>query len=81
MKFLVALDTGSDLFWVPCDCSQCASIEGKHYSSVSFCFSIENLVVNRNHACCYKSPPPCEVILWVVLYGLDLVDVDVTWLI
>lgn len=53
MKFLVALDTGSDLFWVPCDCSKCASIEGKRYSSVSFCFSIENLVVNRNHACCY----------------------------
>ncbi|KAK1321784.1 Aspartic proteinase-like protein 1 [Acorus calamus] len=22
--FLVALDTGSDLFWVPCDCQQCA---------------------------------------------------------
>ncbi|KAK1261838.1 Aspartic proteinase-like protein 1 [Acorus gramineus] len=22
--FLVALDTGSDLFWVPCDCLQCA---------------------------------------------------------
>jgi hypothetical protein len=24
--FLVALDTGSDLLWVPCDCKQCASI-------------------------------------------------------
>jgi hypothetical protein len=24
--FLVALDTGSDLFWVPCDCRQCATI-------------------------------------------------------
>ncbi|XP_044957726.1 aspartyl protease family protein 1-like [Hordeum vulgare subsp. vulgare] len=24
--FLVALDTGSDLFWVPCDCKQCAPI-------------------------------------------------------
>ncbi|KAF0902140.1 hypothetical protein E2562_014393 [Oryza meyeriana var. granulata] len=24
--FLVALDTGSDLFWVPCDCKQCASV-------------------------------------------------------
>ncbi|KAF8377780.1 hypothetical protein HHK36_031165 [Tetracentron sinense] len=23
-KFLVALDTGSDLFWVPCECSRCA---------------------------------------------------------
>ncbi|OWM66475.1 hypothetical protein CDL15_Pgr013692 [Punica granatum] len=26
-KFLVALDTGSDLFWVPCDCSRCAPTE------------------------------------------------------
>ncbi|KAL7143719.1 hypothetical protein ABFS83_08G211100 [Erythranthe nasuta] len=25
MKFLVALDTGSDLFWVPCHCVKCAS--------------------------------------------------------
>ncbi|KAL5200422.1 hypothetical protein ABZP36_021625 [Zizania latifolia] len=24
--FLVALDTGSDLFWVPCDCKQCSAI-------------------------------------------------------
>lgn len=27
MKFMVALDTGSDLFWVPCDCNKCASID------------------------------------------------------
>ncbi|XP_040381039.1 aspartyl protease family protein 1-like [Oryza brachyantha] len=26
MTFLVALDTGSDLFWVPCDCKQCSSV-------------------------------------------------------
>ncbi|KAL6873932.1 hypothetical protein ACP4OV_014014 [Aristida adscensionis] len=26
--FLVALDTGSDLFWVPCDCKQCAPLGG-----------------------------------------------------
>ncbi|KAF3790992.1 Aspartic proteinase-like protein 1, partial [Nymphaea thermarum] len=25
VKFLVALDTGSDLFWVPCQCIQCAN--------------------------------------------------------
>ncbi|XVF15967.1 hypothetical protein REPUB_Repub09cG0201500 [Reevesia pubescens] len=24
LSFLVALDTGSDLFWLPCDCSSCA---------------------------------------------------------
>jgi hypothetical protein len=27
-SFLVALDTGSDLFWVPCDCIQCAPLSG-----------------------------------------------------
>ncbi|KAK3155300.1 hypothetical protein QOZ80_2BG0201490 [Eleusine coracana subsp. coracana] len=27
-SFLVALDTGSDLFWVPCDCVQCAPLSG-----------------------------------------------------
>ncbi|XP_059642364.1 aspartyl protease family protein 1-like [Cornus florida] len=32
-KFLVALDTGSDLFWVPCDCSRCAPTEDTPYSS------------------------------------------------
>lgn len=35
MKFLVALDTGSDLFWVPCECTRCASIDGTSYASVS----------------------------------------------
>ncbi|KAJ4965669.1 hypothetical protein NE237_017518 [Protea cynaroides] len=29
-KFLVALDTGSDLFWVPCDCSKCAPPAGSN---------------------------------------------------
>lgn len=33
MKFMVALDTGSDLFWVPCDCSRCAPTEGSPYAS------------------------------------------------
>ncbi|KAG2696526.1 hypothetical protein I3760_07G062500 [Carya illinoinensis] len=33
VKFMVALDTGSDLFWVPCDCSRCAPTEGTVYAS------------------------------------------------
>lgn len=41
LKFLVALDTGSDLFWVPCDCSKCAPTEGTSYSS-DFELSIYN---------------------------------------
>ncbi|KAL2905897.1 Aspartyl protease family protein 1 [Bienertia sinuspersici] len=31
-KFLVALDTGSDLFWVPCNCTKCARIDGASYA-------------------------------------------------
>jgi len=27
-SFMVALDTGSDLFWVPCDCIECAPLSG-----------------------------------------------------
>ncbi|XP_019074016.1 aspartyl protease family protein 1 isoform X1 [Vitis vinifera] len=41
-KFLVALDTGSDLFWVPCDCSRCAPTEGTTYASQDFELSIYN---------------------------------------
>lgn len=33
VKFMVALDTGSDLFWVPCDCNKCAPTEGAAYAS------------------------------------------------
>ncbi|KAL8160517.1 hypothetical protein V2J09_002054 [Rumex salicifolius] len=29
LDFLVALDTGSDLFWLPCDCQSCAIIQTK----------------------------------------------------
>ncbi|KAL6959900.1 hypothetical protein U1Q18_040049 [Sarracenia purpurea var. burkii] len=41
MKFLVALDTGSDLFWVPCDCSKCAPTVGTAYS-LDFELSVYN---------------------------------------
>ncbi|PNT69628.1 hypothetical protein BRADI_3g59090v3 [Brachypodium distachyon] len=29
---MVALDTGSDLFWIPCDCIECAPLSGYHGS-------------------------------------------------
>ncbi|XXG87547.1 hypothetical protein AAC387_Pa11g2207 [Persea americana] len=34
VSFLVALDTESDLFWVPCDCIQCAPLSANYYSLV-----------------------------------------------
>ncbi|KAJ8764457.1 hypothetical protein K2173_006197 [Erythroxylum novogranatense] len=33
VKFMVALDTGSDLFWVPCDCDRCAPTRSINYAS------------------------------------------------
>ncbi|KAL2333839.1 hypothetical protein Fmac_015052 [Flemingia macrophylla] len=33
VKFMVALDTGSDLFWVPCDCTRCAATDSTAFSS------------------------------------------------
>lgn len=31
-SFLVALDAGSDLFWLPCGCVQCAPLSSRYYS-------------------------------------------------
>ncbi|KAJ6816331.1 aspartyl protease family protein 1-like [Iris pallida] len=39
VTFLVALDTGSDLFWVPCDCTRCAPTDANSYG-FNFDFSI-----------------------------------------
>ncbi|KAL2498777.1 Aspartic proteinase-like protein 1 [Abeliophyllum distichum] len=34
VSFLVALDAGSDLLWVPCNCVQCAPLSSSYYSSL-----------------------------------------------
>ena len=64
--FLVALDTGSDLFWVPCDCMQCAPIanatgQGQggpnlrpyspRLSSTSKTVTCDNALCDRPNAC------------------------------
>ncbi|MED6158254.1 hypothetical protein PIB30_031093 [Stylosanthes scabra] len=33
-SFLVALDAGSDLLWVPCDCIQCAPLSASYYANL-----------------------------------------------
>ncbi|MQM13472.1 hypothetical protein Taro_046395 [Colocasia esculenta] len=38
--YLVALDTGSDLFWVPCDCKSCASTSAQDFGLADIRFSI-----------------------------------------
>ncbi|MQM14818.1 hypothetical protein Taro_047753 [Colocasia esculenta] len=37
VSFLVALDAGSDYFWVPCDCIQCATLSGRENGLISKC--------------------------------------------
>lgn len=44
---MVALDTGSDLFWVPCDCSQCAPTEGTTYASVCSLLIVHLLPISK----------------------------------
>ncbi|XP_031094576.1 aspartic proteinase-like protein 1 isoform X1 [Ipomoea triloba] len=34
VSFLVAVDAGSDLLWLPCDCIQCAPLSASYYSSL-----------------------------------------------
>ncbi|XP_024543299.1 aspartic proteinase-like protein 1 [Selaginella moellendorffii] len=34
VSFLVALDTGSDLFWVPCDCKHCQSVSPSEFPTL-----------------------------------------------
>lgn len=41
VKFMVALDTGSDLFWVPCDCTRCAAADSTAFAS-DFDLSVYN---------------------------------------
>ncbi|XP_062178979.1 aspartyl protease family protein 1-like [Phragmites australis] len=64
--FLVALDTGSDLFWVPCDCLQCAPIAnatgqgqgGPNLRPYSPRLSSTSKAVTCNHALCDR-PNAC----------------------
>ena len=38
LSFLVALDTGSDLFWLPCDCKEGGCIGSLPFSSGQVCY-------------------------------------------
>ncbi|KAG8057609.1 hypothetical protein GUJ93_ZPchr0002g25290 [Zizania palustris] len=52
VTFLVALDTGSDLFWVPCDCLKCAPLESPNYGNLKFdMYSPEKSTTSRKVPC------------------------------
>lgn len=40
LSYLVALDTGSDLFWLPCDCGSFC-INGLNFSSGKVCYLMQ----------------------------------------
>ncbi|KAG2709241.1 hypothetical protein I3843_05G208500 [Carya illinoinensis] len=75
VSFLVALDAGSDLLWVPCDCIQCAPLSASYYSmldrdlseySPSFSNTSEDLPCSH-HLCeqsgnCKSLKEPCPYI-------------------
>lgn len=46
VTFLVALDTGSDLFWVPCDCIKCAPLVSPNYG-VRLLYSLLTVVLDN----------------------------------
>lgn len=51
-SFLVALDTGSDMFWVPCDCVECAPLSLSYYNMlVCYQFST-SCILNINNFLC-----------------------------
>ncbi|XP_066371449.1 aspartyl protease family protein 1-like, partial [Miscanthus floridulus] len=74
--FLVALDTGSNLFWVPCDCKQCASIANvtgqaatrlRPYSprgsSTSKQVTCDNALCDRPNACSAATNGSCPYVV------------------
>ncbi|KAH1058701.1 hypothetical protein AAZX31_02G042800 [Glycine max] len=48
VKFMVALDTGSDLFWVPCDCTRCAATDSTSFASALATQDFDLNVYNPN---------------------------------
>ncbi|GAB2283456.1 hypothetical protein Dimus_017967 [Dionaea muscipula] len=53
-SFFVALDAGSDLLWIPCDCIQCASLSASPYSNLDRNlneYSPANSSTSRHLAC------------------------------
>ncbi|CAO2830658.1 unnamed protein product [Amaranthus hypochondriacus] len=56
-SFLVALDTGSDLFWLPCDCIQC--VKGVKFQNEELDFSIYSLNESSSGRTVPCSSPLC----------------------
>ncbi|KAL8514191.1 hypothetical protein ACS0TY_013355 [Phlomoides rotata] len=53
-SFLVALDTGSDMFWVPCDCIACAPLLEKDLAEYSPSHSNTSKLIPCSHELCER---------------------------
>ncbi|XP_031264338.1 aspartic proteinase-like protein 1 isoform X1 [Pistacia vera] len=57
VSFLVALDAGSDLLWVPCDCVQCAPLSASYYNSLDRDlseYSLSGSSTSKNLSCSHQ---------------------------
>ncbi|KAF8115770.1 hypothetical protein N665_0025s0220 [Sinapis alba] len=67
VSFLVALDSGSDLLWIPCNCVQCAPLASTYYNSLATKdlneYNPSTSSTSKGFPCSHKlceSAPSCE---------------------
>ncbi|KAG8642892.1 aspartic proteinase-like protein 1 isoform X2 [Manihot esculenta] len=76
-SFLVALDAGSDLLWVPCDCMQCAPLSASYYSSLDRDlseYSPSHSSTSKHLYCSHRlceSGPNCKSVKQPCPYSVD----------
>ncbi|CAI9282290.1 unnamed protein product [Lactuca saligna] len=56
VSFLVALDTGSDLLWLPCDCVQCAPLSDSDQNEYNPSHSNTSKSITCSHQLCELGP-------------------------
>lgn len=56
VSFLVALDTGSDLLWLPCDCVQCAPLSDNDENEYNPSHSSTSKSITCSHQLCNLGP-------------------------
>ncbi|XP_024977962.1 aspartic proteinase-like protein 1 isoform X1 [Cynara cardunculus var. scolymus] len=63
VSFLVALDTGSDLLWLPCDCVQCAPLSVRYYDNDLNEYNPSHSSTSKSITCSHQlceSGPTCK---------------------
>lgn len=63
VSFLVAVDTGSSLLWVPCQCKECAPTDGSYYGLPQLNFSVFDPSSSKTSKSITCSDAMCETAL------------------